>query len=47
MNSKDGIDFAMLFILKTTRKAEELQILSRRRRDPGIAVVDYSFTLDA
>ena len=28
------------------RKAGGLQILSRRRRDQGIAVVNYSFTLD-
>ena len=43
MNSKDGIDFAMLFTLKTTRKVGGLQIL----RSQGIAVVNYSFTLDA
>jgi len=47
VNSKDGSDFAMLFTLKTTRKAGGLQILSRRRRDQGIAVGNYSFTLDA
>jgi hypothetical protein len=44
VNSRDGIDFAMLF---TLGKAGELQILSRRRRDQGIAVGNYSFTLDA
>jgi hypothetical protein len=43
VNSKDGIDFAMLFTLKTTRKAGGLQIL----RSQGIAVRNYSFTLDA
>jgi hypothetical protein len=43
VNSKDGIDFAMLFTLKTTRKAGGLQIL----RCQGIAVGNYSFTLDA
>jgi len=42
VNSKDGIDFAMLFTLKTTRKAGGLQIL----RCQGIAVKNYSFTLD-
>ena len=42
VNSKDGIDFAMLFTLKTTRKAGGLQILSRRRRDQGIALVVYA-----
>ncbi|MGB5421691.1 MAG: hypothetical protein WBN03_06005 [Desulfobacterales bacterium] len=48
MNSKDGVNFAMLlFTLKTTRKAGGLQILSRHRRDQGIAVGNYSFTLDA
>ena len=43
VNSKDGIDFAILFTLETTRKAGELQILCCQ----GIAVADYSFTLDA
>ena len=43
MNSKDVIDFAMLFTLKTTRKAGGLEIL----RCQGIAVGNYSFTLDA
>ena len=43
VNSKDGIDFAMLFTLKTTRKAGGLQIL----RCQGIAVGNFSFTLDA
>ena len=43
VNSKAGIDFATLFTLKTTRKAGGLQIL----RCQGIAVVKYSFTLDA
>ena len=43
VNSKDGIDFAMLFTLKTTRKAGGLQIL----RSQGIAVGNYSFTFDA
>ena len=42
MNSKDGVDFAMLFTLETTRKAGGLQIL----RCQGIAVGDYGFTLD-
>jgi hypothetical protein len=37
VNATDGIDFAMLFTLKTTWKAGGLQILSRRRRDQGIA----------
>ena len=40
---KDVIDFALLFTLKTTRKAGGLQIL----RCQGIAVGNYSFTLDA
>ena len=43
VNSKDGVDFAMLFTLKTTRKAGELQILCCQ----GIKVNDYNFTLDA
>jgi len=43
VNSKDGIDFAMLFTLETTRKAGGLQIL----RYQGIAVGYYGFTLDA
>jgi hypothetical protein len=43
VKSKDETDFAMLFTLKTTRKAGGLQIL----RYQGIAVVNYSFTLDA
>ena len=43
VNSKDGVDFSMLF---TLRKTGGLQILSRRRRDQGIAVGNYSFTLD-
>jgi hypothetical protein len=43
VNSKDGVDFAMLFTLKTTRKAGGLQIL----RSQGVAVGNYSFTLDA
>ena len=41
--SKDRIDFALLFTLKTTRKAGGLQIL----RCQGIAVAYYGFTLDA
>jgi len=44
VNSKDGIDFATWFTLKTTRKAGGLQILSRRQRDQGMAVGNYSFT---
>jgi len=44
VNSKDDIDFATLFTLKTTQKAGELQIPFRRRRDQGIAVGNYSFT---
>jgi hypothetical protein len=43
VNLKDGVDFAMLFTLKTTRKAGGLQIL----RCQGIAVGNYSFPLDA
>ena len=43
VNSKDGIDFTMLFTLKTTRKAGGLQIL----RCQGIAAGNYNFTLDA
>jgi len=43
VNSKDWIDFAMLFTLKTTRIAGGIQIL----RCQGIAVGNYSFTLDA
>ena len=43
VNSKDLIDFALLFTLKTTRKAGGLQIL----RCQGIAVAYYGFTLDA
>jgi hypothetical protein len=43
LNSKDGVDFAMLFTLKTTRKAGGLQILCCQ----GIKVADYTFTLDA
>jgi len=51
VNSKDGVDFAMLFTLwaslsATTQqvgKAGGLQIL----RCQGIAVGNYSFTLDA
>jgi hypothetical protein len=42
VKSKDETDFAMLFTLKTTRKAGGLQIL----RYQGIAVVNYSFTLE-
>ena len=41
--SKDGGDFALLFTLKTTRKAGRLQIL----RCQGITVSNYGFTLDA
>ena len=33
MNSKDGIDFAMLFTLKTTRKVGGLQILRSQGQD--------------
>ncbi len=43
VNLKDGVEFAMLFTLKTTRKAGGLQILCCQ----GFAVADYSFTLDA
>jgi hypothetical protein len=43
VDSKDGIDFAMLFTLKTTRKAGGFQILCCQ----GFAVAEYSFTLDA
>jgi len=43
VNSKDGVDFAVLFTLKTTRKAGRLQILCCQ----GIKVADYTFTLDA
>ena len=43
VNSKDGVDFAILFTLKTTRKAGGLQILCCQ----GIKVADYTFTLDA
>jgi len=43
VDSMDGIDFAMLFTLKTTRKAGGLQILCCQ----GFAVAEYSFTLDA
>ena len=42
VNLKAGIDFAMLFTLRTTRKGGELQIL----RCQGIAVGNYSLTLD-
>jgi hypothetical protein len=42
-DSQDGIDVAMLLTLKTTRKTGGLQIL----RCQGIAVENYSFTLDA
>jgi hypothetical protein len=42
VKSKDETDFAMLFTLKTTRKAGGLQIL----RSQGIAVGNYGFTLD-
>ena len=43
MNSKDGVDFAILFTLKTTRKAGGHQILCCQ----GIKVTDYNFTPDA
>ena len=43
VNSKDGVDFAMLFTLKTKRKAGGLQILCCQ----GIKVADHDFTLDA
>jgi hypothetical protein len=43
VNSMNGIDFAMLFTLKTTWKARGLQTL----RSQGIAVDYYGFTLDA
>ncbi len=43
VNSKDGVDFAMSFTMKTKRKAGELQILCCQR----IKVNDYNFTLDA
>jgi hypothetical protein len=41
--SKDGVDFTLLFTLKTARKAGGLQIL----RCQGIAVGYYGFNLDA
>ena len=43
VNSMDRVDFAILFTLKTTRKAGGLQILCCQ----GIKVADYNFTLDA
>ncbi len=48
VNSKDGVDFAMLLALRAPRlrsvgKAGGLQVLCCQ----GIAVNDYSFTLDA
>jgi hypothetical protein len=43
VDSKDGVDFAMLFILKTTRKAGKLKLLCCQ----GLAVADYSFNLYA
>jgi hypothetical protein len=43
VDSKDEVDFAMLFTLKTTRKAGGLQILCCQ----GFAVAEYGFTLDA
>ena len=43
VNSKDGVDFAMLFTLETTRKAGGLQIL----RCQGFEVKYYDVTLDA
>ena len=43
VNSKAGVDFAMLFTLKTMRKAGGLQILCCQ----GFEVNDYDFTLDA
>ncbi len=48
VNSKDGVDFAMLLALRAPRlrsvgKAGELQILCCQ----GFEVNDYNFTLDA
>jgi len=42
VDTKDGIDFAMLFTLREGRRISD-PVLFRRRR----TVADYSFTLDA
>ena len=43
VNSKDGIDFAMLFTQRESRRTSDPVALA----DQGIAVGNYSFTLDA